>query len=175
MDVETRNIWIGAAVFVIGPALLAIFFTGDVRTKNVQGYELVAHYNRVDGISVGAKVLLAGIPVGQVVRQEFDAEDQQAILTFLIQDDIRLPNDTVAMIVSDGLMGAKFIKLEPGGELDELQPGDDFTYVQDAVLVESLLEKIVLRAEAKRRKQAKAKAKIRVESNSDALREKLDR
>ena len=113
---------------------------------------MTAHYNRVDGISVGAKVLLAGIPVGQVTRQEFDAKNQQAVLTFLIQDGIKLPNDTVAMIVSDGLMGGKFIKLEPGGEIDLLQPGDVFTYVQDAVLVESVLEKIVLRAEARRRK-----------------------
>lgn len=152
MDRETQHIWIGAAVFVIVPVFLAVFFTGDVRTKQVQGFELTAHYNRVDGVSVGAKVLLAGIQVGQVRRLEFDAEGQQAILTFLIQDGIKLPNDTVAMIVSDGLMGGKFIKLEPGGEIDLLQPGDVFTYVQDAVLVESVLEKIVLRAEAKRRK-----------------------
>jgi phospholipid/cholesterol/gamma-HCH transport system substrate-binding protein len=157
VDVETRNIWIGAAVCIIGPALLAIFFTGDVRTKQIQGYELTAHYNRVDGVSVGSKVLLAGIPVGQVMKQEFDAERQQAILTFLIQKDVKLPNETVAMIVSDGLMGGKFIKLDPGGGIDELQPGDVFTYVQDAVLVESLLEKIVLRAEAKRRKDKKDK------------------
>lgn len=153
MDRETQNIWIGAAVCVIVPVLLAVFFTGDVRTKQVQGFELTAYYNRVDGISVGAKVLLAGIQVGQVTRQEFDAEGQQAILTFLIRDGIKLPNDTVAMIVSDGLMGSKFIKLEPGGEIDLLQPGDVFTYVQDAVLVESVLEKIVLRAEASRRKK----------------------
>lgn len=153
MDRETEHIWIGAAVFVIVPVLLAVFFTGDVRTKQAQGYELTAHYNRVNGISVGAKVLLTGIQVGQVTQQKFDAEGQQAILTFLIQEGVKLPNDTVAMIVSDGLMGGKFIKLEPGGEMDILQPGDVFTYVQDAVLVESILEKIVLRAEAKRSKK----------------------
>ncbi|MBT5107238.1 MAG: MCE family protein [Rhodospirillaceae bacterium] len=164
MDRETQNIWIGAAVFVIVPVFLAVFFTGDVRTKQVQGFELTAHYNRVDGVSVGAKVLLAGIPVGQVRRLEFDAEGQQAILTFLIQDGIKLPNDTVAMIVSDGLMGGKFIKLEPGGEIDLLQPGDVFTYVQDAVLVESVLEKIVLRAESKRRKDRAKKDRAKTET-----------
>jgi phospholipid/cholesterol/gamma-HCH transport system substrate-binding protein len=154
VDRKTQHIWIGAAVFVIVPVLLAVFFTGDVRTKQTQGFELTAYFNRVNGIAVGDKVLLAGIQVGQVTQQKFDAEGQQAILTFLIQEGIKLPNDTVAMIVSDGLLGGKFIKLDPGGDLDTLQPGDVFTYVQDAVLVESLLEKIVLRAEAKRLKKS---------------------
>ena len=54
------------------------------------------------------------------------------------------------MIISSGMLGGKYIKLEPGGELKNFEPGAYFEYVQDAVIFEELLEKIVLDAEGRR-------------------------
>ena len=75
-----------------------------------------------------------------------------------LREDIKLPTDTAALIASNGLFGGKFIKLDPGGAEEMLQLGDGFDYVQDAIIVEALLEKAVLRAEAQRL-VAKRKAK----------------
>jgi phospholipid/cholesterol/gamma-HCH transport system substrate-binding protein len=157
MNRETVHILLGAAVLLAAPLLLFVFFTGDARTGSTEGYELEARYNRVDGVSIGTDVLLAGVPVGKVTGQDFDAETLQAVLTMTLRDDIRLPTDTAALIVSEGLMGGKIIKLDPGGAEEMLSPGDDFQYVQDAIIVEALLEKVVLWAEAKRL-QARKKA-----------------
>lgn len=153
MERETLNIWVGAAVLIIVPLLFFIFFTGDIRTQAASGYELQGRYSRVDGVAVGTKVLLTGIPIGQVTKLRFDPEDQQAVLTFSIRDGIKIPRDSVAMIVSDGLLGGKFIKVGVGGELENLNPGDSFGYIQDSVLIEPLLEKIVSDAERNRAKQ----------------------
>jgi len=158
MNRETVHILAGAAVLLMVPLLGFVFFSSDARTDSANGYELTASYNRVNGVSIGADVLLAGVPVGKVTRLAFDAEEFQAILTFTIRDDIRLPRDTAALIVSDGLLGGKYIKLDVGGAEDMLQPGDGFEYVQDSIIVEALLEKIVLRAEQSRLK-AREKAK----------------
>ncbi len=160
MSRETVHILIGTAVLLAAPLLLIVFFSGDARTSSAEGYELTARYNRVDGVTIGTDVLLAGAPVGKVTRQEFDAETLQAVLTLTLRDDIQVPTDTAALIVSDGLLGGKFIKLDPGGAEEMLQDGDSFNYVQDAIIVEALLEKVVLWAEAKRleaRKKAKQK------------------
>lgn len=158
MNRETTHILTGAAVLLMVPLLGFIFLSGDARTDSTKGYELTASYNRVDGVKIGTNVLLAGIPVGKVTKLAFDADEFQAILTFTIRDDIRLPNDTAALIISDGLLGGKYIKLSVGGAEEMLQPGDGFEYVQDSVIVEALLEKVVLWAEHRRLK-AREKAK----------------
>ncbi len=165
MNRETVHILVGAAVFLVAPLLLVIFFSGDARTGSAQGYELTARYNRVDGVTIGTDVLLAGAPVGKVTGQEFDAETLQAVLTMTLRDDIRVPTDTAALIVSDGLLGGKFINLDPGGAEEMLEPGDSFNYVQDAIIVEALLEKVVLWAEA-RRLEARKKAKRNVDKEA---------
>ena len=157
MQRDTLHILVGAAVLLVAPLLLVGVFTGDARTGSTEGYELEARYNRVDGVTVGTDVLLAGAPVGKVTGLDFDPEFLQAVVIMTLRDDVRLPVDTAALIVSDGLLGGKFIKLDPGGAEEMLQPGDNFEYVQDAIIVEALLEKVVLWAEA-RRLEAKKRA-----------------
>ncbi len=157
MNRETVHILVGAAVLLAAPLLFFIFLTGDARTGSTVGYELEARYNRVDGVAIGTNVLLAGAPVGKVTRLDFDPEVLQAVVTMTLRDEIKVPIDTAALIVSDGLLGGKFIKLDPGGAEEMLQAGDSFEYAQDAIIVEAMLEKVVLWAEARRLK-AKKKA-----------------
>lgn len=152
MNRETLHILVGALLILAAPVLGYLFFSGDARTDATEGYNLTARYNQVDGVSIGTHILLAGVPVGKVTRLEFDAAELQAILTFTIRDDIRLPRDTAALIASDGMLGGKHIKLDVGGAEEMLAPGDTFNYVQDSVIVEALLEKVILWAEESRAK-----------------------
>jgi len=154
---ETVHILVGAAVLLAAPLLFLLFFNEDARTGSASGYELTAHYNSIDGLGIGADVLLAGVPVGKVTGESFDPEAMQAVVTMTVRSDIRIPDDTVAMVVGGGLLGGKFVKLAVGGSEDMLAPGDSFEYTQDSVIVEALLEKVVLWAEA-RRKTAREKA-----------------
>lgn len=152
MKTETRHILVGAAVVVLMPLLAYVFFSGDARTESASGYELKGRFNQVDGVTIGTNVVLAGVPVGKVTRLDFDAEALQAILTFTIRDDIRIPDDSAAVIASDGMLGGKFVKLNIGGSEEMLAPGRSFDYVQDSVIVEALLEKVILWAESRREK-----------------------
>lgn len=161
MNRETLHILVGAALILAAPIVGYLFFSGDARTESTEGYNLTARYNQVDGVSIGTNVLLAGVPVGKVTRLEFDAEALQAVLTFTIHDDIRLPQDTAALIASDGMLGGKHIKLDVGGAEEMLAPGESFNYVQDSVIVEALLEKVILWAEERRDKDKEGGAEIR--------------
>ena len=85
-------------------------------------------------------------------------DGHRAEITMRIRSDIELPTDSIALIVSAGMLGGKYIKLEPGGETEVFAAGDYFEYVQGAVIFEELLEKIVLDAEGRRQRAKKAKA-----------------
>jgi phospholipid/cholesterol/gamma-HCH transport system substrate-binding protein len=71
-------------------------------------------------------------------------------VTLRVRDDVALPKDSVAAIFTEGLLGAKFIALQPGGDDQDLKSGDRFDYTQGAVMIEELLAKIVDEAKARR-------------------------
>ena len=157
---ENFHILVGAAVVFLAAAYLIYGYVSD-RPGQVSGpgYTLHAKFRAIDGVSEGADVLLAGLPIGKVTADTFDPATNNAILSMRIQDEIELPIDSVALIISDSLLGGKFVKIDPGGDLEILADGDEFEYVQDSVIFEELLEKVILAAEASRlRKKAEAAA-----------------
>ena len=162
---------VGAAVFA---AVAGIFGWHSFQPEHAQNLnaqeEMVLHaqFQSVDGISEGSPVVIAGVPVGRVVAQRFDPSSLSAHVSLSISEPIEIPYDSVAMILSDGLVGGKYIRISPGGELDMLISGDSFEYVQNAVIFEEMLEKVINAAEQKRREE-KAKRK-----EADALKSQND-
>ncbi len=148
---EYMHAIIGAGVMVLATLFIVTAYS-ERGAGPPSGYELTARFSSIDGIKSGSDVLLTGVPVGRVNHVEFNPQSHQAILTLRLNPDVKLPTDTVAMVLSEGMLGDKYLKLEPGGELDMLQPGDEFNFVQDSVIFEELLQKVILSAEAKRLK-----------------------
>ncbi len=165
MTPEIRNTLVGSFVVIVGALLLFYSSRGSVGNI-VGGYHLKAIYQNVDGVSVGTNVMLTGIKVGEVTKLDYVPDGHRVSLTMRIDENIKLPIDSVAMIISSGMLGGKFIKLEPGGELEQLGEGDQFQYVQDAVIFEELLEKIVLDAEARRMEKMKNSAEQTIKPKS---------
>jgi len=158
MKKQTLHMFVGAAVLVVAAFVFVISHQGGPR-EATSGYPIVGRFASIDGIGVGTKVLLTGIEIGQVSSYSYDLEGQRAIVTFIVQDYIKIPLDSVALIVSDGLLGAKYVKIQPGGELEMMQSGDEFEYVQDAIAFEEILEKVILNAEQQRNKKKEEDAK----------------
>ncbi len=138
---------------LMGMALVVVlvFSYGGPELNSGGGYYLTASFNRVDGLVEGDEVRLGGIKVGTVVKQYLD-ENYRAVLRFEIDSGVELPIDTSVAIHTDGLMGAKFVVLEVGGEEEYLQPGDEISFTQDALIVEELLELIISQGRERQRK-----------------------
>ena len=152
---ETRNLKIGlAALCLTFVAFFAILFSRDEISHQGGGkyYQLYARFNRTDGLLVGDAVRLAGMDIGRVVSARLD-NNFKAVLTLEVKDQIRLPEDSSAAIVSSGVMGNKYIEIEPGGSEDMLFPGSEFSYTQDAMVLEELIERIIGIGKAKRQNQ----------------------
>lgn len=152
---ELRNILVGALVVALGAVFLVTLSRGGVEVVE-DGITLSAVYQNIDGVGVGTPVLLAGIPIGKVTGIDYVPNGHRAAVTMRVASGYGLPQDSVAMIVSAGMLGGKYIKLEPGGEERILEDGGQFEYVQGAVLFEELLQKVVLDAEARRMKEHEA-------------------
>ncbi len=149
---ETKNLKMGLIVLsIILVVFCAVIFSRDEIAHQDGGryYQVYARFNRTDGLLVGDVVRLAGMNIGRVVNARLD-DSFKAILTLEINDKIKLPDDSSAAIVSSGIMGAKYIEIEPGGSEDMLAPESEFSYTQDAMVLEELIERIIGIGKAKR-------------------------
>ncbi|MBE6451450.1 MAG: outer membrane lipid asymmetry maintenance protein MlaD [Alphaproteobacteria bacterium] len=132
----------GIVVLIV--AVFFLFFAYRVSDLQVvKGYELSAKFLKVGGISVGSDVRINGIKVGTVIEQKLNPDDYMVDLTLSIASDIKLPNDSVVAIVGDGLMGNKFIKIEPGKSSDYLSDGDEFENTKDFKSLEDMVGEII--------------------------------
>lgn len=134
---------VGAIVLIVAAVFLT-FAYGWAGGGTVQGYELTARFNRVDGIRVGSDVLLSGIKVGTVIHIALDPEDYEVEMRFGIEESTRLPVDSLATIGSIGLLSDNFVALVPGGAKELLGDGDEIKDTTGAVDVAELLSKIIL-------------------------------
>ena len=150
---ESRYLKVGLYVCLCLLGTLAYFVVShkDVELDNGKYYSLNARFNRTDGLLVGDWVRMAGMNIGRVVSAKLD-NHFKAILGLEIKDGIKIPDDSSASIVSSGLMGAKYIEIEPGGSEDNLAPGDEFSYTQDAMVLDELLDRIISIGKANRKK-----------------------
>ncbi len=135
----------GALVLAIAAAFVVFAYT-RTSVASVDGYELSAKFANVNGLMVGSDVRIGGIKVGSVTKQILDKNTFDAILRFTVDEAIELPTDTTAAVVSDGLLGGKYLSLEPGGADEILQPDGVILYTQSSINIEQLLGKFAFGA-----------------------------
>lgn len=122
-------------------------------------YQLKARFGRTDGLLTGDLVRLSGVDVGRVIKADLD-DEFKAVLTLEVKDDVKIPDDSSASIVSSGLMGSKYIEIDVGSSEDYLEPNGEFEYTQDAMVIEELLDRIVGMGKTKRQKQENSAEEI---------------
>ncbi len=136
---------IGAVVLVVAALFLVFAFT-SANIGAVEGYEVVAKFDRIDGLNVGSDVRLSGIKVGTVTKQDLDHETFLAVVRMSIDPTIQLPIDSSAQIVTDGLLGGKFMAIVPGGDLENIEPGGEITFTQSPIILENLIGQLIFGA-----------------------------
>jgi phospholipid/cholesterol/gamma-HCH transport system substrate-binding protein len=128
----------GAVVLVVAALFLFLAYsTSQVRA--VQGYEVTAQFDSVSGIHDGSDVRIAGVKVGSVVAETLDPKTYLADVRMSIDPAYKLPDDTVAEILSAGLLGDKFMALVPGGSEQTIPPGGRIKFTQSPVSLENLI------------------------------------
>jgi phospholipid/cholesterol/gamma-HCH transport system substrate-binding protein len=132
----------GAVVLIVA-ALFLFFAYSTSQLRAVPGYQLIADFERVDGVREGGDVRVSGIKIGSIVSQTVDPKTFLARLTVSIDPTYKFPDDTVAEIVSAGLLGDKYLSLVPGGSETMLPPGGQIRYTQSSVTLENLIGQMI--------------------------------
>lgn len=132
----------GAVVLAVaGGFLYFAYSTSSV--KSVEGYQVKADFTNITGIGIGSDVRVGGIKVGVVEQLKLDPKSYQAVASMRIDKNIALPKDSSAAVQSAGLLGDKFVALEPGGDEENLKDGDAITITQSSVSLEEMIGKFV--------------------------------
>ena len=132
----------GAVVLIVAGIFMSFAYNTST-IRSVEGYKLSARFNSVDGLAVGGDVRIGGVKIGIVADQAIDPTDYRAVVTMTISQDIRLPVDTNATVTGEGLLGGKYVKLEPGTAEAMIEPGGEITQTKDVLVLEELLGKAI--------------------------------
>lgn len=114
---------------------------GHVSLLGDNSYSLFARFTSVTGLRVGSSVHMLGIQVGRVERLTMDQKDQKAVVEIRIQEGVKIYDDAIASIKTEGLIGDQYISIDPGGSGAPLAPGAIITETQPAVDIADLIGK----------------------------------
>jgi phospholipid/cholesterol/gamma-HCH transport system substrate-binding protein len=137
----TRNLLetlLGAIVLIVAIVFLAFAYNAS-QLGDDSGYELVARFDRVDGLQRGSDVRIGGIKVGTVIDQDLDPTTYRAQVRFTVRQGLEMPADSSVAVASDGLLGGKYLALVPGGDIEMLGDGEEVTLTQSAINLEDLI------------------------------------
>jgi len=135
------DLWVGLFVAIgIGAILFLALRVGNlVSLGATPGYRLEASFENIGGLKVRAPVKAAGVVVGRVERIRFDPKNYQAVVTMKIDDGNEFTADTIASILTSGLLGEVYVGLDAGGDPKMLGNGSKVAKTQSAVVLEKLI------------------------------------
>ena len=134
------EISVGAFVIIGGLALAYLSFTlGGVSFQPKRHQTLTARFSSVGELKLGDPVKLAGVSVGEVKR--IALVDYSAEAELLLDDGVKLPEDTIASIQSAGLLGDAYVSLSPGGSDRTLKQGARIVQTEPAISITELIAK----------------------------------
>jgi len=133
---------LGAVVLVVAGFFL-VFSYNTANIKAVRGYEVVADFSGTGGLAVGDDVQISGVKVGTVTDVSLNPDTYLARVRMSVANGIQLPTDTAALISSEGLLGGKYLLLEPGADDEMIPPGGRVIYTQAPQNLEQLLGQFI--------------------------------
>ena len=114
---------------------------GNVGFFGENTYSLYAKFNTVTGLREGNPVNMLGLEIGRVQKFTLDQEDQQVLVEFKIDKGIEIYDDAIASVKTEGLIGDKYVAVDPGGGGDLLANGDTITDTNSPTDIMDLVSK----------------------------------
>ncbi len=140
------NLEMGVGLFMLAGLACLVYLAvklGDIPGFERDIYPVKATFLSTSGLKEGAVVELAGVRVGQVSKIDLNVDEYQAEVWMNIASDVRLQEDAIASIRTQGIIGDKFVKITPGGSEDLIGPGDEIFETESSISLEELISKYI--------------------------------
>src|SRR5882757_10204192 len=145
---SNRTLEIGTGLFVLLGFVALFFLTTQLPASGLKlgavkkGYHVTADFDNIGDLKVGSPVTMAGVSLGQVDGIRFDPKIYKAVVSMRIDPQYnQIPEDSFASIQTQGLLGGKYIGINPGGLDTYLKDGSHIDQTQSAIVLESLINK----------------------------------
>lgn len=111
-------------------------------------YQVSARFSNVADLKTRAPVKIGGVTVGLVEKISLDPVTFDAMVEMQIDRRFsEIPNDTGASILTSGMLGDRYVGLDPGGAMEALSDGDEIFVTQSAVVLETLISKYLFNSD----------------------------
>lgn len=157
MKLSTMEFGVGAFIVAGVAALffLAIKVSGLSADSDRPSYKIYAHFQNVGGLTVRAKVTMAGVVIGRVQDIHLDPKTLTAKVEMDIFTEVnQVSTDAVASILTAGLLGEKYIGIVPGADETYLKNGDEIKQTQSSLVLEDLIGKFLFNKATEAKKPA---------------------
>jgi len=155
---------VSTGLFVLLGFAALLFLATQITNRDVgangKSYEVTARYENIGGLKVGAPVSMAGVTIGRVDGIAFDQKVYKAVVKMRIKDEFnKIPDDSDASIMTSGLLGGQYVGISAGGSETFLKAGSQIQFVQDALVLENLINRLVASFASKKDSDAPAEEK----------------
>jgi len=130
-------------------AMVSVLFvtiqSNQLFSRQNQGnvYNITAKFSDIGSLKVQAPVKIAGVKVGEVESIQLDGNTFEAEVGISIHDHVNLPSDSSIVIITEGLLGNRYLIIKPGYASDYWQQNEIVTNTQSALLLEETLTKVI--------------------------------
>jgi phospholipid/cholesterol/gamma-HCH transport system substrate-binding protein len=141
MSRTTLDLWVGIFVTIgMGAILFLALKVGNLTSFNTApGYRIEARFDNIGGLKLRAPVKAAGVAVGRVEAIRLDPATYQAVVTLKIDHGYEFTTDTIASILTSGLLGEVYVGLDAGGDAKMVADGGKLGKTQSAMVLEKLI------------------------------------
>ena len=145
MQRKSLDVWVG--LFVVLGALALMFLAlraGNMSSMNFgSSYTVTANFDNIGGLKPRAPIKSAGVVVGRVDSITLDSQTYEAKAILRIDQNYKFSKDTIASILTSGLLGEQYVSLEAGGDSVYLGQGDRIAKTQPAMIMEKLISQFL--------------------------------
>ncbi len=145
MNRSTLDLWVGLFVALgIGAVLFLALRVGNLMSFGSNpGYRVEARFDNIGGLKLRAPVKAAGVPVGRVESIALDPKTYEAVVGLRIDQGFQFSTDTIASILTSGLLGEVYIGLDVGGDSKMVADGGRIAKTQSAIVLEKLISQFM--------------------------------
>lgn len=127
---------------ILALGYLSVTF-GQVNLLGGDYYAVEATFSNVAGLQANTAVRMIGIKVGYV--ESIELKDYEAHVTLRVRRSVDLPEDTIAGVQTEGLLGERYVTLKPGGLPNNIPKDGSGRIIETEppLILENLLGKMV--------------------------------
>ncbi|MEC7907279.1 MAG: outer membrane lipid asymmetry maintenance protein MlaD [Verrucomicrobiota bacterium] len=131
-------------LFILVGILAILYLAIQIGSSRILGSDSMvveARFSNIGGLNEGSNIMIAGVKVGVVGNIRLDTESLVAMVELKLKNDLIIYDDAIASIKTNGLIGDKYVALDPGGGGLELEEGEPIVDTESALDFESLISR----------------------------------